>query len=43
MPIIIVLFFVTHFYFPASSGQAVVTGRCRPFSPPFFAFSLYRA
>ena len=26
-----------------SSGQAVVTGRCRPFSPPVLAFNYFRA
>ena len=37
-----ILFFSHTFYFPAS-GQAVVTGRCRPFSPPDLAFNFYRA
>ena len=38
------LFFLllSHLYFPAS-GQAMVTGRCRPLSPPILAFNYYRA
>ena len=39
----IYIFFLSHFYFPAS-GPAVVTGRrCRPFFPPVLAFNFYRA
>ena len=30
-------FFLAHFHFPAS-GQAVVTGRCHPFSSPVLDF-----
>ena len=40
--IFILFLFFSHFYFSAS-GQAVVTGRCRPFFPPVFAFNFYRA
>ena len=37
-----IYFFFTHMDFPAS-GQAVVAGRCLPFSPPALAFNFFIA